>query len=579
MRSVSPFDSGRRHAVTAVIFRALIGLTSLVLLTIAGMPPAAAKDRPPGGALANPAVRAIDLASPAVVRIATIYSAQLTLAACGMTTTLPSSGAYSVGGVGSGAFVSAHGDILTAAHVVDIDRQSLDAEIFASGRASTDVAAFLNVACHPAMPVTPNDVASGIVQFNNFPFTTRYSAPHVLVWRSASYLGTVGGASATPAASLLTGLMEAPYSEASVTTSSAFGEDDLALLHVQLNDTPSIQLGSSSQVAVEDTLAVIGFPGNGDVNGDPTNLLTPSVNNVSVSALKHNDNGSQLIQVGGNVEHGDSGGPALDANGHIVGIVSFGGVDQGITAFLRSSDSALSLLKSAHIDTAPGTFQTLWQQAFTDYANAGNAGPGHWHTTAHEMDALRSRYPDFHGLDPYRAYAANAAIREDQSPSLFGLSWGLPVPLPIAGALAGGVALLLLVLVITLGIRRAARRRARQQRAMMPPLQQTWSAPGQPPAYAGATASPYPQSTYNAAAPAYPSSQPRPVSAPIPAGPVPADGYGMRSADPTPAPDTGAVAEVCVNGHQMLPGAFRCQACGAERAQSATSATPWAQNW
>ena len=168
----------------------------------------------------------------------------------------------------------------------------------------------------------------------------------------------------------------------------------------------------------------MGFPGNGDVNGDPTNLLTPSVNNVSVSALKRNDNGSQLIQVGGNVEHGDSGGPVLDTAGRIVGIVSFGGSDvQGITAFLRSSDSALTLLNGAHIDQTPGAFQKLWQQAFADYVDTT---PGHWHTASREMDDLSARYPDFHGADVYRAYADTAAIHESTSSS--------SAQLPIAAA-------------------------------------------------------------------------------------------------------------------------------------------------
>ena len=352
MRSVSSVAPGQHLA--AALGKALIALASVAILAVAGISPAAAGDRPPGGVLTNPVVRAIDLASPAVVRIATLYSAHVTLSACGITATLPTSGAYTVGGLGSGAFVSAKGDILTADHVVDIDRQSLDASIFEGQQSSADVATFLNTACHPSVPVTPNDVASGIVQFNGFPFSIGYSSRRVLVWRSTSYLGAISAGQAGGAVDLLSSLLKAPYNVASVVKTSLFTDDDIALIHVGLTDTPNIQLDSSSQLAVEDSLAVIGFPGNGDVNGDPTNLLTPSVNNVSVSALKRNDNGSQLIQVGGNVEHGDSGGPVLDTAGHIVGIVSFGGSDvQGITAFLRSSDSALTLLNVAQVSIRP----------------------------------------------------------------------------------------------------------------------------------------------------------------------------------------------------------------------------------
>lgn len=625
MRSVSLIAAAWHHTTAAMLRRVLMALAAVAITVVAGivgMMPAAAQDRPPGGVLTNPVVRSIDLASPAVVRIATLYTAHLRLTACGVTTTLPASGAYTVGGLGSGAFVSANGDILTADHVVDIDRQSLDDSIFSGQRVSTDVAAFLNAACHPTVPVTPDDVANGIVQYNGLPFSTSYSAPRVLVWRSASFFGTID-ATGTPATTQLTGLRKAPYHEASVVKSSTFGQDDVALIHVGLTDTPSIQLDSSSELAVEDALAVIGFPGNGDVNGDPTNLLTPSINNVNVSAIKRNDNGSQLIQVGGNVEHGDSGGPALDAAGHIVGIVSFGGGDApGITAFLRSSDSALKILSDAHIDTKPGTFQKLWQEAFADYADTS---PGHWHTASREMDALSTRYPEFHGLDAYRQYADAAAVNEASSTVGFLPLQSLPLPLPVLAAIVVGVVLLLVLFIAIAIVRRRARRRAaRQSVAVQQPV---WSSSGIAPGYNGVpAASAYPPTNYSA--PAQPASPNNPWQQPAsyPLSQTNAQGYSSvytptyappysgyppqgnsshsnavqsnasqhdAASQPRPAPATSlpgsapntAVGDLCVNGHQMPPGATHCPVCGAGRASSTTPASrdasesPWSQNW
>lgn len=595
--------------------RALICLAVVAFLAVAGTLPAAAQERPPGGILASPVVRAIDLASPAVVRIATLYSAHLTLTACGATTTLPASGAYTVGGLGSGAFVSANGDVLTADHVVNIDRQSLDDSIFTGAQASMDVATFLNAVCHPTVPVTADEVANGLVQFNGFPFTTSYAKPHVLVWRSTSYLGEVHGGAASATPSRLRGLLKAPYNEAKVLTSSSFGQNDLALIHVDLSDTPSIQLGPSSQLAVEDTLAVIGFPGNGDVNADPTNLLTPSVNNVSVSALKRNDNGSQLIQVGGNVEHGDSGGPALDSAGHIVGIVSFGGADTpGITAFLRSGDNARDLLSAANVSTAPGTFQTLWVQAFADYVDTS---AGHWHAAAREMDALSARYPDFHGLDTYRAYADNAALSEASSSSAFTFS-NLPLPLPIMAAFGAGLLALVLLVIVVIGGRSRARRRAKHQAAIAAQSYNAATSPAyQPPAYnaaAGPTRpaippqsgpsayppQPYPQSGYSpqysgstsqryapqreAMDEHWPMSGQMPTGNGVGSGADSSRGYDARPRSASESSQNGGASAYCMNGHQMPPGVTRCLVCGATR-QAATSkpqdvpAPPWSQNW
>ena len=152
----------------------------------------------------------------------------------------------------------------------------------------------------------------------NFRTDTQYGQPSSDVYFSTDYSGSFSQTDLKklgPDARLHVDKIE---------QSSATNVHDVALIHVNMNDTPSIQLGNSSDVAQLDELTIIGFPGNADINTkqDPTQLLTSSVNKVYISALKANDMGSSLIQVGGNVEHGDSGGPALDSKGTIVGVVS-----------------------------------------------------------------------------------------------------------------------------------------------------------------------------------------------------------------------------------------------------------------
>jgi len=467
----------RRSAFLALALGALL-LASLTTILPIGARSASADGRPPGGALGDPVVRAVDVASPAVVRVVNAISARLTLALCGAPVTLPVSGApYTVAWSGSGAFVSANGDILTAGHVVEIDKTEQTAALFQNSRAATDIAIALNnnAAClRLPFAVTAEDVANGVVQALGIPATPTFSAPTYYAWQATSFTGalTTSGSSQGRLATLLA----APNVKATPIAVSPFEQDDLALLHVALADTPSIQLGDATAVAAQDRLTIIGFPGNGDLDAslgglDPTNLLTPSVNVVTVSAIKHNKNGSQLIQVGGNVEHGDSGGPALDDQGHIVGIVSFGGVDTPVgTSFLRSSQNALAMLKSSNIDTKAGAFQTAWQQAFADYAASY---PGHWRKAAEELNALSAKYPDFHAVTPYKAYAATASAREQvngstQTPSL----------LVIGGA--AGVGVLLLGIVIALIV--ASQRRARQRRLAAAQVAQLQPyAPGYPP--------------------------------------------------------------------------------------------------
>src|SRR5689334_13395341 len=75
----------------------------------------------PGGNVTDPAVRAVDIAKPAVVRILTNISGQLMVNFSTGSVTFPQGGGKVYAGQlsGSGTFISANGDVLTADHVVN----------------------------------------------------------------------------------------------------------------------------------------------------------------------------------------------------------------------------------------------------------------------------------------------------------------------------------------------------------------------------------------------------------------------------------------------------------------------------
>lgn len=595
------YRRSRGRCIPLVLLGAFgVALLSFVFtFTSTGTAHAAANTRAPGGNFANPVVRAVDIAEPAIVRLATLYEGHIELDLCGQAVVLPASGnPYTVGGLGSGAFISANGDILTADHVVHIDKTTLDDEIFQSPRSAADIANALNA--HAGclginFRFGATDIENGYVQYLGIPYRTTYSEPRRLVWQSTSYSGPILVDSSD---NMLKVLLAAPYKEASLVTSSTFDQNDLAVLHVSLTDTPSIQLDDSSDVAVEDQLTVVGFPGNGDVYGNATDLLTPSVNSVMVSAIKSGQNGSKLIQVGGNVEHGDSGGPALDATGHIVGIVSFAGDDpRGSTAFMRTSNNARTLITSAGVSMQPGAFQKLWEQAFADYASIA---PGHWHKAARELDALSASYPSFKGVQDYQKFADAAA----QTESTAAVDLSSQSGMLIAAAVAG-VVILAVVLVVFFVVRR---RRARAALAPAMAGQSLPSAPygstpyggySYPPAagygpyggYGPPTAGGY--GGYGTYAP--PSSlRPANGTSNMPAGVVAmppttppevsgsttlqelASGQPARMSFPPSSPVHGMASSeyYCANGHSMSSSAVYCNICGAPR-QSDSAYSPY----
>jgi LPXTG-motif cell wall-anchored protein len=417
----------------------VMGMIFLFSLGMIATTPAAFADGP-GGNVGDPVVRAVDIAQPAVVRILTGTNAQLTVHfSNGQDATFPqNSNGYPITLSGTGAFISAHGDILTADHVVNPPRADLDQFLYQT--AAPDVANYMNQVLKANPQVSADQVYQALLS-GQLGSTSQYSTFQSDVFLSTAFSGPINA----PNFQSIPRTQYAPVDR--IEKESSFNQDDVAIIHVSgMDDMPMLQLGDSSGVQVQDQLTIIGFPGNGDVSMAPTNLLTSSVNIVTVSSIKTTDAGAPVIQVGGNVEHGDSGGPALDSQGNVVGIVSFGAAGPGNTSFLQASNSARKLVQALGLDTTPGRFQKLWSQAFNDYAAKT---PGHWHKAVQEFQELQNQYPLFKAVQPFLHYAQTQASTEKTTSTP---PTNTPGP-STAGSnntwlLIGGAAVVLLVLLL-----------------------------------------------------------------------------------------------------------------------------------
>ncbi|HEY7418951.1 MAG TPA: serine protease, partial [Ktedonobacteraceae bacterium] len=408
----------------------------------------------PGGKISDPVVRSVDVAKPAVVRILTQTAGRLTVSfSNNSNVTFPqnSNQAYQELLSGSGTFISSHGDILTADHVVNPPAEVLQQA------AANDVTNYINQ--HPELglgQMTPDQVTQGL-QSGQIKSSANFDSKQSEVFFSTDYTGPLSA----------TDLTQVPLKANvdRIEKESAVDQRDVAIVHASFPiDTPSVQLGDSSGVQPQDQLTIIGFPGNGDVSTQPTDLLTSSVNTISVSSIKTTQTGAPVIQVGGNVEHGDSGGPALDAQGNVVGVVSFEistGNTPGNTSFLQASNSARDLVQSLNLNTTPGKFQNLWSKAFDDYA--ANTS-GHWHKAAQEFQQLAAGYPQFKAVTKYLDYAQTQARTETiPTPTATPTSSKTSVlPSVQSPLLAAGIAALLLVILVVFTFAVVIRRRKKR---------------------------------------------------------------------------------------------------------------------
>jgi serine protease Do len=98
-------------------------------------------------------------------------------------------------------------------------------------------------------------------------------------------------------------------------------ERDLAVLRIVADDLPAaVELGARTEVKETETVFVAGFPFGPQLATAGDNPA-PSVTKVSVSSVRRDEAGEAVIvQLSGDVNAGNSGGPAVDARGRFVGL-------------------------------------------------------------------------------------------------------------------------------------------------------------------------------------------------------------------------------------------------------------------
>jgi S1-C subfamily serine protease len=415
----------------------LVGRTGIMLLLLSGvfsalLPEATAQASSfASSGLCTPAKRGINLALPAVVRITTTYQAQLTYYNNdGSSLTFPlGGGSYALTTTGSGALISGTGDVLTARQVINVSQQNL--ALLLERRAATDIAQALNES-HPSQLLTAADVFNQLVNDPSI-WQGNYQQPQSALYLSGQYTGPTG-------ASSLDNLQSYPVIIAAESAPVPSIDNGLAIVHIDgLNDLPTIPLGDSSQVYPGDTVTIIGYPTSGDLPAsdgsvNPDNFVTASIYPATVSAFKTTASGSKVIQVGAGIESGESGAPALNADGQLVGVVSSNGSSQ--VGFLQTVNDAKSLVRQAKVNVAPDAFDKRWAAAYDACASTAS---GHWHDAYNQYTQLARLYPQFKGVQVYREYTRAQAAHEPVPGQLPGWAIAGIVALVVAAAAAGFV--------------------------------------------------------------------------------------------------------------------------------------------
>jgi hypothetical protein len=189
----------------------------------------------------------------------------------------------------------------------------------------------------------------------------------------------IGGVKAEPSISvILSNGLRLPATIAKYSppfVGEAMSGRDLALLKLDAADMPSLSLGDSSALKIGDGLHILGFPGV-VVSHELLNAsakVEASVTNGAVSGFKQDKNGQLVVQTDAAAAGGNSGGPAVDDEGRVVGILTLPpatSAEQAVQGFnfVIPADTVRDFLKDTAVKLDErSNFNTAWATALREF--------------------------------------------------------------------------------------------------------------------------------------------------------------------------------------------------------------------
>ena len=218
---------------------------------------------------------------------------------------------------------------------------------------------------------------------------------------------------------------------------------DVALLKIEGEDLPGLLLAPDDDLSVGTDVAAVGYPASVDFVTDTS--FAPSFKEGTISSVQTIERGLQKVyEISAAVSGGMSGGPAVDLEGRVVGVNSFGisGEPQPFN-YVRPSEIVRELLVDKGVKNEVGRVNQAYRAGLTAYFR------GDRRTALGKFDEVLTAVPSHALAQEFRRKAARLPVPPRPTPA----AGGPPVEL-----LAGTLGALLMLAIAGLTIVRRRRR-------------------------------------------------------------------------------------------------------------------------